>query len=59
MPWVEFEPTILSFEQAKTVHATDGAATVIGERKCTHGLLRKKGKKEKLGLRIIRQLLRC
>lgn len=25
-----FEPTILVFEWAKTVHALDGAATVIG-----------------------------
>jgi hypothetical protein len=30
MPWVGFEPTIPSFERAKTVHALDGAATVIG-----------------------------
>jgi hypothetical protein len=30
MPWVGFEPTILVFEQAKTVHALDCAATVIG-----------------------------
>jgi hypothetical protein len=27
---VEFEPTIPVFEQAKTVHALDRAATVIG-----------------------------
>jgi hypothetical protein len=27
--WVEFEPTIPAFEQAKTVHALDHAATVI------------------------------
>jgi hypothetical protein len=27
---VEFEPTIPAFEQAKTVHASDGAATAIG-----------------------------
>jgi hypothetical protein len=25
-----FEPTIPAFERAKTVHALDGAATVIG-----------------------------
>jgi hypothetical protein len=31
MPWVGFEPTILGFERAKTVHALDRAATVIGE----------------------------
>jgi hypothetical protein len=30
MPWVEFEPTIPAFEQAKTVDALDRAATVIG-----------------------------
>jgi hypothetical protein len=30
MPRVEFEPTIPVFEQAKTVHAFDRAATVIG-----------------------------
>jgi hypothetical protein len=29
---VEFEPTIPVFERAKTVHALDGAATVIGYR---------------------------
>jgi hypothetical protein len=29
-PWVELEPTILVFERAKTVHAIDRAATVIG-----------------------------
>jgi hypothetical protein len=27
---MEFEPTITAFERAKTVHALDGAATVIG-----------------------------
>jgi hypothetical protein len=31
MPWEGFEPTIPSFEQAKTVHALDCAATVIGD----------------------------
>jgi hypothetical protein len=30
MPWVGFEPTIPAFERAKTVHALDCAATVIG-----------------------------
>jgi hypothetical protein len=30
MPRVEFEPTILAFEEAKTVHALDRAATVTG-----------------------------
>jgi hypothetical protein len=31
MPQVGFEPAILVFEQAKTVHALDRAATVIGQ----------------------------
>jgi hypothetical protein len=31
MPWVGFEPTITVFEGAKTVHALDSAATVIGK----------------------------
>jgi hypothetical protein len=30
MPQVGFEPTIPVFERAKSVHALDGAATVIG-----------------------------
>jgi hypothetical protein len=30
MPQVRFEPTITVFERAKTVHALDRAATVIG-----------------------------
>jgi uncharacterized membrane protein len=30
MPVVGFEPTIPMFKQAKTVHALDNAATVIG-----------------------------
>jgi hypothetical protein len=30
MPRVGFEPTIQVLERAKTVHALDGAATVIG-----------------------------
>jgi hypothetical protein len=30
MPRVEFEPTIPMFERAKTVHALDCAATVMG-----------------------------
>jgi hypothetical protein len=30
MPRVGFEPTIPMFERAKTVHALDRAATVIG-----------------------------
>jgi hypothetical protein len=30
MPRVRFEPTILAFEGAKTVHASDRPATVIG-----------------------------
>jgi hypothetical protein len=31
MPWVGFEPTIPAFERAKTFHALDRVATVIGE----------------------------
>jgi hypothetical protein len=30
MPQVKFEPTIPVFEQAKTVHALDRAASVLG-----------------------------
>jgi hypothetical protein len=30
LPWVEFEPTISVFERARTVHALNLAATVIG-----------------------------
>jgi hypothetical protein len=36
MPQVEFEPTIPVFERAKTVHALDRAATVIGDLLHTH-----------------------
>jgi hypothetical protein len=32
MPQVRFEPMIPVFERMKTVHALDGAATVIGAR---------------------------
>jgi hypothetical protein len=32
MPWVVFEPTISAFEWAKTFHALDRAATVIGRK---------------------------
>jgi hypothetical protein len=36
MPLVGFEPTVPVFERAKTVHALDRAATVIGSPlKCT------------------------
>jgi hypothetical protein len=31
MPCVEFEPTILAFQRAKTVHALDHSATVTGQ----------------------------
>jgi hypothetical protein len=31
MPEVGFEPMITAFERAKSVHALDGAATVIGK----------------------------
>jgi hypothetical protein len=39
MPWVGFEPTIPAFERAKTVHALDHAATVIGKKKCIYELI--------------------
>jgi hypothetical protein len=32
MPLVGLEPTIPAFERAKTVHALDRAATVIGDK---------------------------
>jgi hypothetical protein len=35
MPWVGFEPTIPEFERAKTVHALERAATVIGTKATT------------------------
>jgi hypothetical protein len=35
MPRVEFEPTIPVFKRAKTVHALDLAATVIGRKRHT------------------------
>jgi hypothetical protein len=31
MPWLGFEPTIPASEQAKSVHALDGATTMTGE----------------------------
>jgi hypothetical protein len=36
MPRVGYEPTIPVFKRAKTVHALDRAATVIGGRFYTH-----------------------
>jgi hypothetical protein len=36
MPWVGLEPTIQAFERAKTVHALDCAATVIGSLLISH-----------------------
>jgi hypothetical protein len=38
MTRVEFEPTITVFERAKTVHALDRAATVIGFSKVLYSL---------------------
>jgi hypothetical protein len=35
MPWVGFEPTIPAFKRAKTIHALDCVATVIGLKKNT------------------------
>jgi hypothetical protein len=31
MPWAEFEPTIPALERAKTVHALDRAASMVGK----------------------------
>jgi hypothetical protein len=42
MPRVVFEPTIPAFERAKTIHALDRAATVIGSRMIYHS--KSKGK---------------
>jgi hypothetical protein len=39
MPSVRFEPTISVFEQAKTVHTSDRADTVIGIKKVYNSLL--------------------
>jgi hypothetical protein len=39
MPQVEFEPNIPVFEQAKTVHALDRAASVTGNRKTTKTII--------------------
>jgi hypothetical protein len=39
MPWVEFEPKTSVFEGAKTVHASDRAATVIGPITRLHGVI--------------------
>jgi hypothetical protein len=39
MPQVRFEPTIPVFERAKTVHALDRAATVIGHLSIIHIIL--------------------
>jgi hypothetical protein len=37
MPRVRFEPTITAFERAKTVHASDREAAVIGhDKRDTH-----------------------
>jgi hypothetical protein len=36
MPWVEFEPTIPAFQQAKTVHVSDRSATVSSWDTHTH-----------------------
>jgi hypothetical protein len=38
MPRVRFEPTIPAFERAKTVHALDRAASVIGIRNSLHSI---------------------
>jgi hypothetical protein len=38
MPQVGFESTIAVFERGKTVHALDGAATVIGKKMYMHNV---------------------
>jgi hypothetical protein len=38
MPWVGFEPTIPESERARTVHALDRVATVIGKQKNTRDI---------------------
>jgi hypothetical protein len=38
MPRVGFEPTIPVFERAKTVHALDGATTVIGRQRWVNNI---------------------
>jgi hypothetical protein len=40
MPSVGFEPTIPAFERAKTVHALDRTATVLGNG--IHGILNRR-----------------
>jgi hypothetical protein len=40
MPWVGFELTIPAFERAKTVHALDRAATVIGSAKHNSSIMK-------------------
>jgi hypothetical protein len=39
MPQVGFEPTIPVFERAKTVHASDRAASVIGTEEICNGVI--------------------
>jgi hypothetical protein len=43
MPGVRFEPTITVFELAKTVHALDRAATVIGSHGAHYHILQPDG----------------
>jgi hypothetical protein len=38
MPQVGFKPTILVFQRAKTVHASDRESIVFGERDLTGGI---------------------
>jgi hypothetical protein len=38
MPQAGFDPTIPEFEEAKTVHAVERAATVIGPVHTTHSI---------------------
>jgi hypothetical protein len=43
MPRVGFEPTIPVFERAKTVHALDRAATVIGKERFCDDQIKERG----------------
>jgi hypothetical protein len=58
MPWVGFEPTIPALERAKTVHALDGAATVIGHHEILYfRILRKTVEPFMFNLRVVQTCL--
>jgi hypothetical protein len=61
MPCVEFEPTIRASERAKTVHALDRAATVIGRtldnvQKIDHSIIISQSRI--FGLNLYKQMLK-